>query len=351
MGWYPQTPEKLSFYKKIPKVELHRHLEGSLRLETLIDIARQHGLTLPRASRFRSLVQMQEGDPLTFTNFLSKFQMLRQFYRSPEVISRITREAINDAAADGVQYMELRFTPVALSRMQGFSLSEVIDWVVDSTSQANKEYGIETRLILSINRHESLELAEDVLKLAVDRIERGVIGLDLAGNEADFPALPFKGIFQEARQAGLHITLHAGEWGPGSNVRDAIREFDAERIGHGVRVLEDPEATALARERGTAFEVCITSNYQTGVVPALSAHPLPRMLNAGLNVTFNTDDPSISQITLSDEYRLVLEDLGLTLPLLCESILASAKASFLPPAERDALVERLRHSLDDILIA
>ncbi|RPJ51165.1 MAG: hypothetical protein EHM21_03345, partial [Chloroflexi bacterium] len=147
MSWYPRiSTGQLSFFRQIPKVDLHRHLEGSLRISTLIEIARQHGIALPEDG-FHSLVQMQPEDPLTFTNFLSKFQTLRQFYRSPEVIERVTHEAIADAAADGVVYLELRFTPVALGRLQGFSLAKVMDWVARSAEEAGRQYHLHTRLI------------------------------------------------------------------------------------------------------------------------------------------------------------------------------------------------------------
>jgi adenosine deaminase len=191
-----------------------------------------------------------------------------------------------------------------------------------------------------------------VARLAAERLggsAAGIAGLDLAGNEAEFSALPFAGLFREARESGLRLTVHAGEWGGAQNVREAIEALGAERIGHGVRVLEDPRVVDLARERGTVFDVCLTSNYQSGVVPALSAHPLARMINAGLKVTLNTDDPSISAITLSDEYRLALEDLGLPPAELAGCILTAARASFLPQAEALALEETLRARLSDIL--
>lgn len=330
-------------YRALPKVELHRHLEGSLRLDTMVEIADDHGLDLPRKdrNRFRSLVQVLDEEPFTFQNFLSKFKTLRQFYRSPPVIERITRESVADAAADNVRYLELRFTPVALSRVGGFSLAEVMDWVIDSAQRAAEEYDVTTRLIASTNRHESPEMAARVAQLAAERRDRGVVGLDLAGDEANFSAQPFCEIFREARQDGLHITVHAGEWSGAQNVMEAIQELNAERIGHGVRVLEDEAAVALARERAIPFEVCVTSNYQSGVVPALDAHPLPEMIARGLNVTINTDDPSVSGIDLSDEYRVACESLGLTLGQLEERVLSAARAAFLPAEERSALVAEL----------
>jgi adenosine deaminase len=349
MGWYPRiSTGQLTFYRSIPKIELHRHLEGSLRLDTLLDIAREHGLTLPD-THFASLVQMQRTDPLTFTNFLSKFQTLRTFYRSPEVITRVTREAIADAASDGVRYMELRFTPVALSRFQGFSLGEVMDWVLQAADEASREFNVITRLIVSVNRHEPVSLAEDVIKEALPRMPRGIVGVDLAGNENEFPAKPFAGLFREVRQSGLHITIHAGEWGEPENVREAIEELGAERIGHGVRVMENPAVVDLAREHGTNFEVCITSNYQTGVVPSIEVHPLPQMVQAGLSVTINTDDPGISLITLTDEYRLALEVMGMPTAALVNCILAAALCSFQTPDERIALATHLQPVLNNVL--
>ncbi|GAB4426981.1 MAG: adenosine deaminase [Anaerolineales bacterium] len=317
-----------------------------MRLQTMLDIARAHGITIPASIlRLSGMVQVQDEDPLTFQNFLAKFNTLRLFYKSPDVIHRVTREAVEDAAKDNIKYMELRFTPVALSRAERFPLHDVIDWVCTSAAEAAVEFDIKVRLIASVNRHESTELAEQVAWLAASHMERGIVGMDLAGNEAEFPARPFAPIFAEAQQAGLKLTIHAGEWAGAENVREAIEVTNADRIGHGVRVMEDENVVALARERSTTFEVCPTSNYQSGVIPALGDHPLPRMLQAGLNVTVNTDDPSVSRIDLSHEYRLVCEDLGIPLDVLKRSVLAAAKASFLPEDERQTLVDEIEAKL------
>ena len=336
----------LNTYRALPKVELHRHLEGSLRLDTMVEIARKHGIEIPDdVLRLSTLVQVQEEDKFTFQNFLSKFNTLRMFYRSPEVIHRVTREAIEDAAKDNVKYLELRFTPVALSRAERFPLHDVMDWVVRSTKEATQKNGIVVKLIASVNRHESTDLAEQVAWLAAEHIDDGIVGLDLAGSEAEFPAAPFVGIFKEAKQTGLHVTIHAGEWGPAEYVREAIEEIGAERIGHGVRVLEDQNITALARERQTALEVCITSNYQSGVVTSLETHPLMKLIDAGLNVTINTDDPSISRISLSNEYYIACEDLQMPQNTLRERIIAAAQAGFLPENEKEKLVDKLKKDL------
>ena len=341
-----RTTATLDKFRRLPKVELHRHLEGTLRLGTMLDVARQHNIDIPEdVLGLSSLVQMQDDENFSFRTFLSKFDTLRLFYRSPEVIERITREAVEDAARDNVRYMELRFTPVALSRAERFPLNEVMDWVIAASQAAAVEYGMVVRLIPSVNRHESPELAEQVAWLAAERTHSGVVGIDLAGNEAEYPAAPFHAIFKEAHQAGLHLSVHAGEWGPAENVREAIELLGAERIAHGVRVLEDASVTALARERFVPFEVCVTSNYQSGVVQQPGSHPLPRMLGAGLNVTVNTDDPSVSRITLSHEYQVVTEQLGLPPEALRGCILAAGDAAFLPDVGRADLVKSLEKEL------
>ena len=337
----------LNRYLALPKVELHRHLEGSLRLSTMLDIARKHGVTVPVSMlNLSGLVQVQDKDPMTFSNFLDKFKTLRLFYRSPDVIHRVTREAVEDAAKDNVHYLELRFTPVALSRAEGFPLHDVMEWVITSAQDAAKTFGIKVGLIASVNRHESPELAEQVAWLAVDHQKHGLFGLDLAGNEAEFKSNPFHDIFKEAKQSGLHLTIHAGEWGPAENVRDAIENLGAERIGHGVRVLEDEAVAALAKERGVVFEVCPTSNFQSGVVTTMEEHPLPRMIEYGLKVTVNTDDPSVSRISLSNEFQIAHEKLNVSMDVLKQSILLAAESSFLADVEKAELLQSLKKHMN-----
>lgn len=342
------NPRAGKFYQSLPKVDLHRHLEGSLRLNTLVEVGQAYDLDIPDADRLSQMVQINQSDPLTSQNFLSKFEVLRKFYRSPEVIKRISEEAVADAAADNVRYLELRFTPVALGKGADFPLGEAMDWVIDGVKESQSKYKIKTRLIASINRHESVKIAAQVAELAIDRLDSMLVGLDLAGDEANFPAAPFEPIFREARQSGLNITIHAGEWGPAENISQAISLLGAERIGHGVRIMEDSAIVTEASERGTTFEVCPTSNYQSGVVDSLDNHPLHEMIEVGLNSTINTDDPGISQITLSDEYATACEKIGLSLENLKDRVIAAAQAAFLPELERKHLIASLEQEYNEI---
>jgi adenosine deaminase len=327
----------------LPKVDLHRHLEGSLRLTTLMDVAREEDLDLPHEEeQLREQVQIDGEQPKTLPNFLSKFRTLRKIYRSSEIIQRVTREAIEDAAADQIRYLELRFTPVALAQAKDFPLGEVMDWVVEYSTKAAAEFGLELGLIASVNRHESVEKAEQVAALAA---EKEIVGLDLAGNEVEFPADPFHAIFRAARQAGLGTTVHAGEWSGADSVQHALNDMSAVRIGHGVRIMESPEAVRLAREQRAVFEVCLTSNLHSGVVGDMGDHPLPAMIDAGLQVTINTDDPGISNIRLSDEYFTAVSELGLSSETLKGMILVAAQASFLSKES----IRKLEASLQDQL--
>ena len=338
-----------AFFQSLPKIELHRHLEGSVRMSTLVDVGRAYHLDLPGGEDLHRSVQISSEDPLTSQNFLSKFDVLRKFYRSPEVIERISEEAVADAAADNVRHLELRFTPVALGKAQGFPLGEVMDWVIEGVKKAQAKNAISICLIASINRHESVEIAAQVAALAAERRDSGIAGLDLAGDEARFPAAPFQPLLREARQSGLHLTIHAGEWGPAENVIQAISDLDAERIGHGVRVMDDPQAVTLAREMGTPFEVCLTSNYQSGVVNSIEHHPIGAMIQAGLNTTINTDDPTISQISLSSEYALFCNNNKQTLQNLRDQVATAAKAAFLPKEEREKLIVSLNREFEELI--
>jgi adenosine deaminase len=329
------------FFKKLPKVELHRHLEGSLRVPTMMEIVRAHKLDVKNTGYLRPLVQVEHDEPYTFENFLAKFGTLRLFYKSPEIIKRISQEAVEDAALDNVRYMELRFTPVALSRAEGFPMAQVVDWVIESVREASAKFGVLVRLIASINRHESIAQAKKVLEIAISRKDKGIVGIDLAGNEADFPADPFVELFSIAKKQGLQLTIHAGEWGGPENVRQAIETFGAERIGHGIRVMEDPDVVALARERGTVFEVCVTSNHHSGAVDSLPTHPVKQMMDQGLTVTINTDDPSISRIDLSNEYQTVSKVFGLSIEMLEKRVVTAAEAAFLPPDIRKRLAAKI----------
>lgn len=337
------TSHLYEMIKGLPKIDLHRHLEGSLRLGTLADIAQKYQFDLPgyEVDAFRHLVQIVPSDAASVEAFLSKFDTLRQFYQSREIIERVAYEVVADAAADNIAYLELRFTPIALAREKGFPLAEVATWVIDAVEQAKADFDIAVKLLVSMNRHESVEIGAEHIEVAIANMNRGVVGVDLAGAENLFPGAPFKSLFDRAHAAGLNVTIHAGEWAGTESILEAINVLGATRLGHGVRVLEDEAVAELARERGITFEVCPTSNIQSGVVPSYAQHPLKPMYQAGLLTTINTDDPSISGINLTDEYVACVERMDFTLDDMKQQMLFAAQASFLPGQEKAALADRL----------
>jgi adenosine deaminase len=330
----------------LPKVDLHRHLEGSLRVETLAEICREHEIDLPihRAEHLKPLVTVVERQ-VDFRRFLGIFEVLRRFYLSQKMVERVAYEAVLDAAADNVKYLELRFNPVALAQAQGFALDDVTTWVCRAVDSAQEDSGTRTGLILQIGRGEPVATAEEIVEIALAHRDRGVVGVDLAGDESIHPAGRFALVFRRARREGLNVTVHAGEAGGAANVREAIEQLAAQRVGHGVRVTEDPTVVALARERGVTFEVCPISNLSTGVAGRSDPHPLPNMVDLGLRVTINTDDPSITDTVLTDDYLAAVQTMGLTIDQVKMAIVTAAESTFAGLDQRQQLVNGLRGAL------
>ncbi len=330
----------LNTIRVMPKIDLHRHLEGSLRLETLLAIAQEYEISLPTfdVEGLRPFVQMTPGEPRSWQQFLGKFQMLRQFYRSEAIIKRVTREVIADANADNVRYMELRFTPQALNNLVQCDFEDVVAWVCDAAADATASLDIDVTLILSMNRHESIEIGERVVQAAIDYADRGVVGLDLAGQEAGHSALPFRDLFARAKSAGLGVTIHAGEWAGAESVREAVETLEADRIGHGIRTIEDPALCNLLQQRGTVLEVCPTSNVMSGAVADFDVHPLITLYRQGIRTTVNTDDPLVCDVTMSAEIAKVLRHTPLTMDDVKQHVMTAAQAAFLPKDRRSALV-------------
>jgi adenosine deaminase len=327
----------------LPKVDLHRHLEGSLRLQTLAEIAQEHGIDLPSydIEYLRPFVTVANDEP-DFHRFLEKFRLLQRFYPTQAAVERIAYEAVADAAADNIKYLELRFNPLAQARVQGFSLDEVTSWICGAVAKAQHEFGVRVNLILSIRRDVGLDIASEIAEVAVAHLDDGVVGLDLTGDEIGYPAGRFVDVFRRAHREGLNVTVHAGEAGGADNVREAIVQLEAQRIGHGIRAIENSYVVNLLRERRVALEVCPTSNLQTGAVRRVGQHPLLDLLALDLLVTINTDDPSVSDTTLTDEYVVAMLALGMTFEQIKRTIIMAAESAFLPPDERDQLVKWFR---------
>ncbi len=311
-------------------------------METLVEIAREYQLPLEEYSveELRPHVQVMPDEPRSMQHFLSKFYILRRFFQSESVIRRIAAEAVADAAADNVKYLELRFTPPALSQVLHCSFDEIVTWVSEAVGQAAREYHIQVGLIVSMNRHESVATGERVMQAALAHVGNGVVGLDIAGQESGFSVKPFSKLFERARESGLGVTVHAGEWRGPDSVRDAINLLGAERIGHGVRAAEDPALIDLLVECAIPLEVCPVSNIKSGVFPRLEAHALPGLLARQVRATLNTDDTLVADTSMSHEVLCSIKHLALSMEDVKRCMLNAARAAFLPEAARAALVQQ-----------
>jgi adenosine deaminase len=306
-------------FKALPKIDLHRHLEGSIRFDTFAELARDVGIDLPvRELRRRTSMK---GEKPGFLRFLSKFELYRGLYPSRDWIQRVAFEAAEDAMRDGVIYLELRFSPTHFGRRMKAKGEDVAGWV----ARGARRTGLDIRFIATFGRDFGVKGNEPTA-----RAVRGTdvfSGLDLAGNEAA-SALPFVPLFKKLR---LPVTIHAGEAGGAENVREAIEKFGARRIGHGLRVLEDSRTVELARTRKVHFEVCLTSEIQTGAARSWKSHPAWRLGQEGLRMSLNTDDPSICEVSLSGEYQKAARE-GWNRARLAQAGVHAAQAAFLSPS-------------------
>jgi adenosine deaminase len=325
--------------RDLPKVDLHRHLEGSLRLSTLAEIAREHGVDLPSydIEELRPYVQVTTDEAPDFHAFLEKFSFLARFYSKLDCIDRISYEAVADAAQDNVKYLELRFNPVTLAFTQGFCFEDVMERVISAVKRAEQDFDIAVKLLTTIRRDYDQDTANRIVEMAIHYADQSIVGLDLAGDEVNYSARPFAALFGKAKEAGLGITVHAGEATGAESVRTAIEILKADRIGHGVGASEDLAVMDLVREREITLEMCPTSNIQTAAVKAITKHPLRAFHQIGLPVTINTDDPSVSNTTLTDEYIVAVRGIGVTVSEIKQMILTGVRAAFLPQSEKEPL--------------
>ncbi len=299
----------------MPKAELHLHLDGSLRVATALDLARTRGVDAPRDWTGMSRALIAPMPCVDQAQLLEAFDLPIALMQDAEALERITRELVETKAAENVRYMEIRWGPL-LHVAGGVPLEDGIAAVCAGAAAGAARTGSVVRLICTALRsHDpaaNLVLAETAVRFR----DQGLTGWDLAGAEAAFPDPgQHAAAFEAARAGGLRITLHAGEWGGAAQVRRALA-MDPERIAHGPGTIDDPSLCAELIARGVTLDLCPTSNVQAGIVAGLAAHPLARLHRAGVPVTLSTDDTTVSDITLSEEYANAVEAIGLTLPEL-----------------------------------
>lgn len=298
--------------KKLPYIELHCHLDGSVRSETILDIAKKENISLPTfAIEEIKNKLIAPLDCKSLIEYLSRFDIPNMVMQSKESLERITFEVYEDAAKENVKYMEVRFAPY-LHTKKNLSLKEIISSVVRGMKKAETQYNIKGNIILCCMRTMSEEKALDIIDAGKDFIGKGIVAIDLAGpEEAEF-AYKYKNAFKIGRNYGYKVTIHAGEAGIGKNVLEAIEILGAERIGHGVYIKDCPEAYNLVKSKNIALEMCPTSNVQTKAVNNFKEHPIHNFLKDNLIATVSTDNRTVSNTNMNKEFKILKNTFSLT---------------------------------------
>jgi adenosine deaminase len=323
-------------FAHLPKIELHCHLDACIRVETAADIARELRVKAPEPLRAALMAPELCAD---LADYLTRIEFAVQLMQMPEHLFRIAYELVEAFAADGVIYGEIRFAP-QLHLSNGLSLQQVLDAVHSGLVAARKKYDIGVGLILCCLRHQPLSMSLDVVKLALANPDK-VCAVDLAGDEARYPGSVHGPAFKLAKDAGLHRTIHAGEAAGPNSVREALDTLFAERVGHGVRIEQDPALIEQLRVRSIPLEMCPKSNVQTRAVSSLAAHPIGRLLRQGLRVTVNTDCRTTSDTSISGEFDSLQHSHGWGLQEFWRCQKNAAEAVFAPESTRSELLRRI----------
>ncbi len=332
--------------RKLPKAELHCHLDGSLRVSTIIDLAAHQKVELPAKNQedLHNILAIKEKMK-NLEEYLEIFDITLSVLQTPESLMRVAFELAEDCWNDGVRYVEVRYSPI-LHTQEGMTSSESIDAVKKGLDQAESEFGIKTGIIICGIRNISPEVSLKLADLAVQYKNKGVVGFDLAGAEENFPAKHHQEAFELILKKNINATLHAGEaFGPES-IHQAIHACGAHRIGHGTRLRENEDLMAFVNDHRISLEICLKSNIQTRSIPSLEVHPFKYYLDQHLRVTLNTDNRLISDTTLTDEYLLAVNTFNLTLQDIRTIIINGFKSAFLPHNERRELIRKVVDELE-----
>ena len=322
-----------------PLVELHRHLDGNVRLSTILNIGLKYNLGLPADTieGLRPYVQVVEPKP-SILDFFQKFEWLTKAMVDYAACRRIAYENVEDAFNEGIDYIELRFSPLFMAQAHQLDPAGVVEAVVDGVKTARQALPTKVNLIGIISRTYGVDACwQELNALLIHKDD--IVALDLAGDELHFPGELFVEHFKKAHDAGWHAVPHAGEVLGPESVWQALRELGAERIGHAVHALSDPKLMDYLAEHQIGIESNLTSNVQTSTVLAYASHPLKTFLEHGIPATINTDDPGISAIDISYEYQIAVEQVGLSLEQVRQAQRNALAVAFLTEEEKQELAD------------
>ncbi len=321
----------------LPLVELHRHLDGSVRLATILDLGIRHNLPLPAfdVEGLRPHVQVTTPQPGVMA-FIAKFHWMTAVMVDYDAVRRIAYENVEDVKNEGLDYVELRFSPWFMAETNGLDPAGVTEAVVDGIAAGQRDFGVRVHLIGILSRTYGPDTAKRELDALLSQFDH-ITALDLAGDEANFPAEWFRHHFRRARDVGWHITVHAGESAGPQSIWSALHDLGAERIGHAIHAVEDPALLDYLAEHRIGVESCLTSNVQTSCVPDYATHPLKIFLQHRILASINTDDPGISGITLPYEYEVAAPEAGLTAEQIRQAQVNALETAFLSDEEKQRL--------------
>ena len=318
---------------RLPKTDLHVHLDGSVRVATIINLAKKGKIELPTLDK-DELEKLIVCGPHTqsLEDYLRGFHIVNLVLQTAEGLKRAAYELAEDAAQENVRYMEVRYAPI-LHANKGLGLTEIVQAVLDGLQVAEEDFGIKTGVIICGIRNMDPAMSLKMAELAVEFKNKGVVGFDLAGGEYNNPAKVHKAAFDLARKNNLNITVHAGEADGAASIHQALHACGAHRIGHGTRLIEDAELLNYVNDHRIPLEICIKSNFDTKAVTDIQSHPIDFYLEKGIRVTVNTDNRTISATSITDEYMLAIENFGWDYPTVKKVILNGFKSAFLPYQE------------------
>lgn len=322
----------------LPLCELHRHLDGSIRLQTMLELAEQHSLKLPADNEkaLAPFVHINQQEPGLMA-FLARFEVLCEVLADLDACRRIAYENVEDARDEGIDHIELRFSPWFMAERHGLNPAGVVEACIDGAQSAARELDISVGLIGILSRTYGPAVCQQELDALLNS-RTGLVAIDLAGDEEGFPASEFKQHFRRVHDAGLAVTVHAGEADGPQSVWSAIRDLGAHRIGHGFRSAEDLQLVAYLAETGIGLECCPTSNLHISAIGSYAEHPILQLAEHGVRFCLNTDDPGISNITLAHEYEVAAPEIGLNEAQVRQSQRDALAMSFLSDASRERLV-------------
>ena len=331
------TPALDAFIERMPKVELHLHLEGSIGSQTLLDLAERNKIEIPaqNVAGVEQLLRYRD-----FGEFLTVYMALVRAVVTGEDFERLAYELGQHLATQRVRYAEVMVSPMQ-HILRDVDMLEAIAGTAAGFARARRETGVRVNLAFDFGRQYGPERAWHVLEVAQQAMPHGVVAWSIGGNEIGNPPEPFAEVFAAARQAGLQVMAHAGEVVGPASVWGAVDVLQSARIGHGIRAIDDPRLIAHLRTRGTVLDVSPSSNLYTGAASSWMMHPLRRLYDAGVIVTINTDDPTFFHTTLNSEFRLAVKHFGFTADDLVQVTRNAVFGSFLPAAEQIALWQEM----------